>query len=150
MKHQRALSALVIGTALTAAACGSGGDAKSATSAKTIDVTMTDNEFTPDSFDVTAGQEVTFKFTNDGTVGHEAIVGDEEEQAAHEAEMSGDDSGDGMEGMDHGGSDAEAITVEPGKTGELTTTFDDKGTVILGCHVPGHYDAGMKASITVT
>lgn len=149
MRHRRALGALMIATALTAAACGSGEEAKPTTGSKTIEVSMTDNEFTPNSFDVEAGQEVTFRFTNDGSVDHEAIVGDKEEQAAHEAEMSGDSGGD-MEGMDHGGSDTDAITVKPGDTGELTQTFDSTGNVILGCHVPGHYDAGMKATISVT
>jgi uncharacterized cupredoxin-like copper-binding protein len=149
MRHKRALSALIVATALTAAACGSGEDANSATESKSIEVTMTDNEFTPSSFEVEAGQEVTFRFTNDGSVDHEAIVGNEAEQAAHEADMSGDDGG-GMDGMDHGGSDSDAITVGPGDTGELTKTFDEAGTVILGCHVPGHYDSGMKATITVT
>ena len=113
---------------------------------------MTDNEFTPSSFDVTAGQEVTFEFTNDGTVDHEAILGSEAEQADHEADMGGDgSSGGGMDGMNHdGGSAADAITVAPGDTGTLTKTFDSAGTVILGCHVPGHYEAGMKATITVS
>ena len=112
---------------------------------------MTDNEFTPNSFDVEAGQKVTFEFTNDGTVDHEAILGTEDDQAAHETEMMGEGSGGtGMDGMDHGGPDTEAITVAPGDTGTLTQTFDDPGTVILGCHEPGHYKAGMKATITVT
>jgi uncharacterized cupredoxin-like copper-binding protein len=158
MKHPRALSALIIGVALATAACGSGDAATSPTEAKaeTIDVSMTDNEFTPSSFDVKAGQEVTFRFTNDGKVDHEAILGSEADQADHESQMmgsteNGDHGGDdGMHGMDHGGSDAEAVTVEPGKTGTLTTTFDDPGTVIVGCHEPGHYASGMKATITVT
>ena len=63
------------------------------------------------------------------------------------------DSGTGngaMGGMSHGGSDAEAITVEPGKTGSLTRTFDEAGTVVLGCHEPGHYASGTKATINVS
>jgi uncharacterized cupredoxin-like copper-binding protein len=152
MKHKRALGALMIAASLTVAACGSGEDAAPAKGSKTISVSMTDNEFTPNSFDVTAGEEVTFEFTNDGTVDHEAILGTEAEQADHESEMAGGDSGDGgMEGMDHGGgSDTEALTVAPGETGTLTETFDSAGTVILGCHEPGHYEAGMKATINVT
>jgi len=58
------------------------------------------------------------------------------------------DGGDG-EG-DHGGDDADAIVVEPGETGTLTHTFDDAGTVEIGCHQPGHYGAGMKIAVTVT
>ncbi|WP_421118138.1 cupredoxin domain-containing protein [Aquihabitans daechungensis] len=151
MRHKRALSALIIATSLIVAACGSDDDASPAAGSKTIEVSMTDNEFTPNSFEVEVGQEVTFEFTNDGTVDHEAILGSEAEQDDHEAEMMDDGSGGGdMDGMDHGGgSDTDAITVKPGDTGTLTKTFDAAGTVILGCHVPGHYDAGMKATVTV-
>lgn len=48
-----------------------------------------------------------------------------------------------------GGSDADAITVEPGDTGELTHTFDESGEFEIGCHEPGHYEAGMKIDVTV-
>lgn len=154
MHHARALSALLLASSLTVAACGSGEDAATSKPARTIDVSMTDNAFTPSSFEVAAGEEVTFAFTNDGTVDHEAILGTEAEQADHEATMAGDDADHGtgeMEGMDHGsGSAAEAVTVEPGGTGTLERTFDRPGTVIIGCHEPGHYEAGMKATITVT
>ena len=161
MKHTRVLSALIITTSLTIAACGSGESATPATGSKTIKVSMTDNEFTPNSFEVQAGQEVTFEFTNDGTVDHEAMLGSEAEQEAHQAEMmedgshgggmDGKDGMDGMDRMDHGGnSDAAIITVDPGDTGTLTKTFESAGTVILGCHETGHYEAGMKATITVS
>lgn len=150
MKHRRALGALTIATALVVAACGSGEAAKSPTSAKTIEVSMTDNEFTPSSIEVAAGQKVTFRFTNDGKVDHEAIVGTEADQADHESQMAGDGAGSsGMDGMDHG-SGPEAVTVMPGKTGTLTQTFAKPGTVLLGCHEPGHYESGMKATIKVT
>jgi uncharacterized cupredoxin-like copper-binding protein len=48
-----------------------------------------------------------------------------------------------------GGGDMNAITVEPGKAGQLTHTFDKTGTVEIGCHEPGHYAAGMKIAVTV-
>ncbi len=155
MNHARAFGAPIIATSLLLAACGSGEDATPTSAPTTIAVSMTDNEFTPDSFEVTAGETVTFTFTNDGTVDHEAILGSEADQADHEAQMAGggsDDHGmDGMDGMDHeGGSDGDAMTVGPGDTTTLTRTFDSPGTVILGCHEPGHYEAGMKATITVT
>ncbi len=148
MRYPRALGALTVAVVLIVPACGS--DSASSAGSKTIEVSMTDNEFTPNSFEIAKGEEVTFRFTNDGSIDHEAILGSEAEQADHEAEMMDDGSGGGMDGMDHGGSDSEAITVKPGDTETLTHTFEDTGTVILGCHVPGHYDAGMKATITVT
>lgn len=48
--------------------------------------------------------------------------------------------------MHHDG-DSEAITVDPGDRGELTY---ETGSVLIGCHQPGHYDAGMMVEVTVT
>ena len=43
----------------------------------------------------------------------------------------------------------EGIGLRPGETKELTYTFAEAGMTLAGCHVPGHYDGGMKAQITV-
>jgi uncharacterized cupredoxin-like copper-binding protein len=56
----------------------------------------------------------------------------------------GDDHAHG--GMSHDGS-GNAVTVEPGKTGELTYTFSDDAAVVIGCHEPGHWTSGMKATV---
>jgi uncharacterized cupredoxin-like copper-binding protein len=32
----------------------------------------------------------------------------------------------------------------------LVYTFDQPGTLEYGCHVPGHYPAGMRGTIVVT
>ena len=42
-----------------------------------------------------------------------------------------------------------AIGVEPGKTRELTCTFDTPGETLAGCHVVGHYPAGTRVTITI-
>jgi uncharacterized cupredoxin-like copper-binding protein len=54
----------------------------------------------------------------------------------------------GMEG--HNMEDGDALLLEPGDTGELTHTFDEAGEILIGCHLPGHYEAGMKSTITVS
>lgn len=51
--------------------------------------------------------------------------------------------------MHHDG-DSEAITVDPGDRGELTYAIGETGSVLIGCHQPGHYDAGMMVEVTVT
>ena len=153
MKHPRALAAMAFGLALTATACGSGssGDAaKPTAAAKTIQVTMADNSYTPSTLTVPSGTKVTFRFTNEGTVAHEALIGTRAQQADHEMEMSGGDGMGNMSGMDHGTGTSEAMTVKPGRTRTLVRTFDSPGTYLIGCHVPGHYAAGMKATVTVT
>jgi len=45
---------------------------------------------------------------------------------------------------------AMSIFVAPGATGELVYTFTRPGTVLIGCHEPGHYALGMRAVITVS
>jgi uncharacterized cupredoxin-like copper-binding protein len=155
MKHHRALGALVALLAFGAVACGDGdtGDV-SGSNAEVVTVDMIDNAFRPSKIEVKAGEEVTFRFRNDGKVVHEAIVGTAEEQAEHEAEMNDkaveeEEDGD-MTTMDHGGSDDDALSVEPGGTGELTHTFDEAEELLIGCHEPDHYEAGMKITVTVT
>lgn len=90
---------------------------------------------------VPIGVPVTFVVTNAGAIDHEFFVGDEDEQAEHEQEMAG------MPGMSR--DEPNGIGLKPGETKELTHTFASAGTTLVGCHVTGHYGAGMKAEITV-
>ena len=122
---------------------------------RTVEIDMVDNRFSPDRVEVSAGETVRFRFTNEGNAVHDAVVGDEagqaeqedEMRAAHEAGSGGTDGGK-SHGPEAEGEGA-AIIVEPGRTGELTYTFDAGEEVLIGCHEPGRYDAGMKISIGV-
>lgn len=140
----RSMVAVVLLT-LAVAACGSGGDGEEGAEggARTIEVTALDElRFDPASVEVSAGETVRFVVTNDGSTVHDFYVGTEEEQMAHEAEMGG---------MDHDADPTEdAMTLDAGETDELTVTFDEPGTLLYGCHQPGHYDGGMVGTITVT
>lgn len=144
--------------ALLLAGCGSGEPASSTlTPSGAMEISMVDIGFEPDAIEVQAGDEVTFAFTNDGKLVHEALIGTLAEQDEHEAEMNmGDGEMDGMDGMedaDHGGGhegDVGMLTLEPGEKGEITHVFDAPGEYLIGCHVSGHWDAGMKVVVTVT
>lgn len=131
---------------LLAAACGDAGSPGSAgetTPDRTVEVVMRDIVFEPAVVEVQAGETVRFVFRNEGELTHDAFVGDATAQAEHEQHM--DDAGGGH--GDHG-TDA-AVTVEPGRTAELVHTFGQAGTLEIGCHQPGHYDAGMKLAVEV-
>lgn len=150
MKPSLPLRSLLVGVVLVTAACG-GSDGNStggAGDARTVEVTMADNRFEPATLTVARGEEVKFVLRNAGTVVHDAYVGDAEAQAEHEADMRGGGGGHDA----HGGGDdgAGAITVEPGKTGTLTHTFDEAGEIEIGCHEPGHYAGGMKIAVVVS
>jgi uncharacterized cupredoxin-like copper-binding protein len=136
---------------LLVAACSSGGatagvpsaDTSASAAAQTrIEVTLRDTlRIEPAAMTVPAGVPVTFVVTNAGATNHEFYLGDEAAQAEHGDEMMG------MSGMGH--DEPEGIGVKPGETKELTYTFAAPGELFAGCHVAGHYGAGMKASIAV-
>lgn len=152
MRKTRSLAALTLAAILALAAAGCSNDSNggndsgmSSGSGRTVTVKMTDNTYDPQQLDVAKGEQVTFRFVNDGQLTHEAYIGSESDQKDHETEMM---SGGGHGSMNMG--DEPMVTVQPGKTGELTHTFDESGTVLIGCHQPGHWASGMKATVTVS
>ena len=151
MRIPRALVVLVAGLALATAACGDDDNTGSAGvggDERTVEVDMVDIAFEPAAIEVQRGETVRFVFTNNGESPHDAFIGNADAQAEHETEMR--DSDDMEHGVGHGDTDEDAVTVEPGDTGELTHTFDEAGTVEIGCHQAGHYAAGMKIDVTVS
>jgi len=42
-----------------------------------------------------------------------------------------------------------AVDVPAGGAARLVYTFDQPGTLEYGCHVAGHYAAGMRGTITI-
>ena len=119
-----------------------GEPADPATADRTIEiVTTNDLVFNPADLTATAGETITFRIVNDGTIIHDVTLGDEATQEEHAEEMAE------MAGMAN--DQPNAMTIAAGETKELTWTFTQPGTVLIGCYQPGHYDAGMKGQITV-
>jgi uncharacterized cupredoxin-like copper-binding protein len=109
-----------------------------------IEVEMTDMAFAPVSIDVKADETVRLRFRNTGLAVHEAVIGDLAFQEEHAEEMAAGS-------MHHGDSDEpEPLVVAVGETGDLVYTASAAGTLIIGCHQPGHWDAGMRADLTIT
>ncbi len=109
---------------------------------RVIEIQTTDAlAFEPADITVSSGETVTFRLTNDGSVVHDFTLGDQATQDEHEAEMSE------MGGMAH--DEPNVATIPAGETVELTWTFGNGGTVLIGCHQTGHYAAGMTGQITV-
>ena len=140
---RRALPVLAVLGLVLLSACGSGDDEPTIAGAgedRTVEIEMRDIAFAPTAVDVRTGEKVRFVFTNTGQVAHDAFIGDAAAQDEHEKEMRG--------GHDHGHG-SNAVTVAPGKRAQLVYTFDRPGQVVIGCHQPGHYTGGMKATVNV-
>ncbi len=108
---------------------------------RTIEVSMTDGlRFDPDRLAVRSGETIRFVIANPSPLDHEFVIGDAVAQQMHAEEMA--------RGMMH--DDAHAVFVPAGQRRELNYTFGAPGVLQIGCHVPGHYEAGMQADVTVT
>jgi uncharacterized cupredoxin-like copper-binding protein len=147
MGVQRRVLWVAAAVMLVGAGCGGGSHHSeshggAAESTRTVDVTMSDIAYDPPAVTVKDGEVVTFVFHNNGKIPHDAFLGDEAAQAEHEKKMGSDGMGDHH--------DDDAITVSPGTAGSLTHAFKAGDALVIGCHEPGHYAAGMKLAITVT
>jgi uncharacterized cupredoxin-like copper-binding protein len=128
-----------------------------ATGAAPVRVVMNDRfRYRPASIMVRAGRRVTFAVHNAGRLPHEFILGDRAIQLDHERQMQAAPPGTGdahthahTHDPSASPSGAGALTVPPGETRNLTWTFDKPGIVLYGCHVLGHWAAGMKGTIVV-
>ena len=112
---------------------------------RTIQIEATDDlRFTPGEIEVERGTTIAFVIHNGSAADHEFVIGTEEVQQEHELEMS-----TGEEVMDEMGDKPYAVNIPAGETRTLVYTFDETGTLFYGCHIPGHYPAGMKGTITI-
>jgi uncharacterized cupredoxin-like copper-binding protein len=109
---------------------------------RTMTVTLSDDmRFTPANWQATSGETVRIQLVNAGKVRHEFIIGTEAELQAHAQEMKKANANH------HHASNA--VSVGAGAKGELVWTFADAGVLHIACFEPGHYDAGMRGTISV-
>jgi uncharacterized cupredoxin-like copper-binding protein len=110
--------------------------------------------YQPSSIVVRAGRRVTFAVHNAGRLPHEFILGDRATQLDHERQMQAAPPGTGhththVHDMSAPSGTGGAVTVPAGQTRRLTWTFEKPGIVLYGCHVLGHWAAGMKGTVVV-
>ncbi|MHB8960477.1 MAG: plastocyanin/azurin family copper-binding protein [Candidatus Limnocylindrales bacterium] len=87
--------------------------------------------FSPSTIAVAKGETVTFEVTSMGGLTHEFMVGPADAVAADQAGTP------------------EAAGIGMMQTASVTYTFDGSGPYAFACHAPGHYEAGMRGTITV-
>lgn len=103
-----------------------------------IPLTIRHSRFVPGEITVPAGTKVKFVVDNTDPINHELIVGDRSVQDKHE---KGTES--------HHGAVPGEVSIPIGGTATTTYVFDRPGTVLIGCHLPGHWAYGMQGAISV-
>ena len=136
MKLAAAVSAVSAVALLGLTACGGG--ARAADGPATVVITVHHSRFVPSAVRVRPGATVRFVVHNTDPIEHELIVGDESTQHIHEVGTDALHQGPG------------AVSVAPGTTAETTYTFPGSGTLLYGCHLPGHWAYGMRGTIAIT
>ena len=131
------VSLLLAGAGVATAAGWLGNDA-TVPETRTAHIRIHFSRFDPSDIAIEPGQTIRFVVENTDPIDHEFIVGDEQMQQAHEA---------GTEAH-HAPRPGEIIP--PGGTVVTTVTFPSQGSLLFGCHLPGHYAYGMRGVITIT
>jgi len=116
---------------------------RAADARRTVTIAMTDAmRFSPDKLTVKEGETLRFVVRNKGRMLHEMVIGTPDELAKHAAMMAK------FPNMEH--DEPYMVHVDPGKTGEIIWTFNRAGQFEFACLIPGHYEAGMRGTLTVT
>lgn len=119
---------------------GKPGDLRSVT--RTVTVEMNDSmRFIPADIAVKRGETIKFVVRNSGQIKHEMVLGSAKELKKHAELMRKFPS------MAH--ADPNQVTVGPGEAGELVWQFTKSGKIDFACLQPGHFEAGMKGSVSV-
>ena len=110
---------------------------------RTIAISMSDAmRFTPNKITVKLGETVKLTVKNDGAMAHEFVIGTTQENEEHAAMMVK------FPNMEH--NEPYMLHVAPSKSGEIIWTFNKTGQFDFACLIAGHYQAGMRGTITVS
>ena len=139
---------LLLAAVLLLSACSTGASRTGTeASPRQIDLVMTDQmTFDPARIEVRRGETIRFVVRNASNEEHEAYIGTEEEQRLH-ATVHAAVSSEEQTKTTHMGY---AVHVPAFGNGEMVAKFDEDLEYVIGCHYPGHYEAGMRAVIEVS
>jgi uncharacterized cupredoxin-like copper-binding protein len=132
-----ALALAGIGHAV-AAATEAAGDETLGPGVVTVEMDLRHSRFEPAELQVRTGTVVRFEVDNLDPIHHELIVGPPEVHATH------------TEGSHHLHPPIPGeLSLGPLEDGMTFYEFDEPGTVVMACHLPGHVAHGMVGSVEV-
>ena len=131
---------------------------------RTIEIKMYDNYFEPSKIIVKKGETIKFFVSNYGELVHEFNIATKEMHIKHQPEMMkmveheilladrvDKEKMKEMAKKDHSmaHSHSNSVLLEPGQTGKLIWKFNTDTKIEAACNVPGHYESGMIAKISL-
>jgi len=129
-----------------AAACSGPAPAASPSGPRIVRLVATNFGYEPARIEVHLGETIRFILENPTDLPHELVVGStaehEDHAAAHHA------AGTSVVRLPAEG--PASLSVRPHGTGQLEYRFDDPAATILGCHIAGHWESGMRAEIVLS
>ena len=131
---------------------------------KIIEVKMFDNYYVPNKFKVKKNETIKFIVYNYGELVHEFNIATKEMHLKHQPEMMRMVENEILladridkkkmkelskkdHSMSH--SHSNSVLLEPNEIGEIIWKFNTDTNLEIACNVPGHYEAGMIASINL-
>ena len=129
---------------------------------RTVEITLRENYYEPETIKVSKGETIRFVIKNEGELVHEFNVGTAAMHTEHQKEMElmvdhgvleADKINHERMKMDMGGGKTmehnhpNSALLEPGKSGEVIWKFNQAAELEFACNVPGHYEAGMVGQI---
>jgi uncharacterized cupredoxin-like copper-binding protein len=120
-------------------AAGEPGNPKKAS--RTIEVEMSEMEYTPSRIEVKRGEQIRFVIRNVGKEDHEFLLATREENLKHAEVMKKNPH------MEH--DDPTGVRLAPAKSAEILWKFTHAGTFEYSCLIPDHRDYGMIGTVTV-
>jgi uncharacterized cupredoxin-like copper-binding protein len=130
--------------ALTLAACGGSGGDESQSGTTELNVSVEDEfNFDPNTLSAKAGQEVALTFENTGTLDHAFVILKEGVDLEHAAEEDEEELHEELILEIHEIAAGENAT-------ETFTAPSEPGDYVFLCTVPGHAEAGLVGTLTVS
>lgn len=134
---------VLIAASILLSACGASVPSANPDGSINVDVTLTDFAIESSLNTFEPGKTYRFTIINEGAVPHEFVIAEPLAEGMEQSDME----------MMHAGLilEVEEDELPPGTTVTVDATFPDHVDEALefACHVQGHYEAGMRAPITV-